>query len=112
MDSPLSLEALKLALRVTHDLDDADLQRRLNSSTDYALRYMNRHELPREGEHAVEDPLSDSGDTSEGEVSPAVEQAIFLHVEIAFYRLAPADADAAQKQVENLLHPYRLHLGV
>jgi hypothetical protein len=106
--SPLDLQELKKALRITHDADDEDLQRRLNASTDYALRYMNREQLPVEGDLADEQ----SSDLNSGEIyAPSVVDAIFSHVEIEFYRMAPADAEAALKRVHNNLHFYRVDLG-
>jgi len=115
--STITLDQVKRALRVTHDHDDEDLERRLRSAEQECLRYINRTELPTlPYDYPVDtdcpsDVVSEDVPSSEDPVAPDVVEGIILMVQ-AGYEGDPQARDAYRKGAESLWAPYRTGWGV
>jgi hypothetical protein len=115
--SYITVDQVKLDLRVTHNSDDALLQIHLDGAEDYVKRFLNRDELPT---LPVDYPYFDSDYPQESEdvpssddpIAASVYLAVFLLVKAA-YEAESADEYAKTKTVaESILMPYRTEWGV
>lgn len=112
--SIVKLEQIKAYLDVIHNSDDAKLQLLIDGAEDEALMFLDREELPRRNDFAVDEcdsnqpePVSDSDD-----LAPVVRMGIYLIVQ-AMYEAKDADEMAAvRRAAETKWFPYRNRLGV
>lgn len=112
--STVKVEQIKAYLDVIHNSDDAKLQVLIDGAEDEALQFLDRDELPRRNESAVDEcdsnqpvPVSDSDD-----LAPVVRMGIYLIVQ-AMYDAADSDEMArVRKAAEIKWMPYRNRLGV
>jgi hypothetical protein len=114
--STITLDVVKLALRVTHDHDDEDLERRLRSAEQECLRYTGRSQLPTLPvdypgvSDCPSDVPSEEVPSSEDPVAPDVVEGIILMVQ-AGYEGDPQDRASYRKGAEALWSPYRVGWG-
>ena len=112
----ISLDVVKRALRVTHDHDDEDLERRLRSAEQECLRYTGRSQLPTlpvdypGTSECPSDTVSEDVPSSEDPVAPDVVEGIILMVQ-AGYEGDPQDRGSYRKGAEALWAPYRMGWG-
>ena len=107
--STLSLESLKLYLRVVHSADDQMLQDILDAAESEALAYLRADSF-----QAVIENFPTYFDTSSSEsvLPPDISQAVKL-IARADYEAAEAAAAAAWRDLaRDKLWPYRLEIGV
>jgi hypothetical protein len=115
--SYITVDQVKLDLRVTHASDDSLLQIYLDGAEDYAKRFLNRDELPT---LPVDYPYFDSDYPQESEQVPTSDDPIVASVYLAIFLLVRAayegaDADEYEKTkkvAESILMPYRTEWGV
>ena len=113
----VSLEQVKLDLRVTHDDDDRILQIYLDASLDEVKRFLNRDELPT---LPVDYPYWDSDMPMDSEdvpspddpIVPSIYSAVFLLVRAKYDATDPDEIAGLRKAAENILMPYRTEWGV
>lgn len=110
----ISLESVKGYLKVTHDYDDGTLSQLIKAATAEALNFMDRAQLPRLGETAVDEcdsnqpePVSDSDD-----LAPDVWHGCVLIVQGGYEGKSPAEMEAVRALAEVKWQPYRNQLGV
>lgn len=101
------LAAIRSDLHVSHEDDDAMLQRALDASLVEARQFLGLEELPMQ----AADPVSDE---SEGtlELAPDVYAAVVLLVRAKYDTFAATEIERLRDAAETLLHPYRKGLGV
>lgn len=112
--SIVTLDQIKAYLDVIHNSDDAKLQLLVDGAEDEALQFLDRDQLPRRNESAVDEcdsnqpeAVSDSDD-----LAPVVRMGIYLIVQ-AMYDAADAEEMArVRKAAETKWFPYRNRLGV
>lgn len=112
--SAVRVEQVKAYLKLTHNEDDGELQELIDGAEDEALQFLDRDELPRRGQSAVDEcdsnqpePVSDSDD-----LAPVVRLAIYLLVQGMYEAKDAAEMAAVRTVVERKLMPYRNRLGV
>jgi hypothetical protein len=108
------LSSVKRYLRVTHRADDYLLQDLIGQAEAEVLSYLDREELPRRGEHVVNEcdsnsptPISDSDDLAED-----VRGGIYLLVQGMYEGKDADEMTAIRAVVIQKVHPYRNKLGV
>lgn len=110
----LSLDAFKAHLRVTHSQDDALLQDYLDGAEDECLQFLDRDELPRRNESAVDEcdsnqpePVSDADD-----LAPTVRDGCWLIAQAMYEAKDAAEMVAIRRAAVIKWMPYRNRLGV
>lgn len=106
--SVIDLDVVKKDLRITHSEDDDLLQIYLDSAEDEALHFMDRNELPLDGEGAESDAVS----SSDAAISPSVYRAVLLLVRAGYDATTPDEIEKLRKCAETTLMPFRKQLGV
>lgn len=98
----LTLQEVKAHLRVEHDAEDALIEQQMRAAEDYVAQYLNRP-VPW---------ADDDGDPVE--VPASVRAAALMIVSGLYYHRDAQVADAVTENpaVQNLLHFYRVGLGV
>jgi hypothetical protein len=115
--SYITVDQVKLDLRVTQNSDDALLQIYLDGAEDYVKRFLNRDELPT---LPVDYPYFDSDYPQESEevpssddpISASVYLAVFLLVQAAYEAESADEYEKTKKVAEGILMPYRTEWGV
>jgi hypothetical protein len=106
----ISIEEVKLALRVTHNADDALLQRLIDSAEQECLRFLNRSELPTLP-YEIPDCSTEEVVSSSDPITPDVINGIILIVQ-QDYDGAPETREASRSAATSLWWPYRAHIGI
>lgn len=115
--SVIALATIKEDLRLTHDADDALLQRLVDAAEDEAMRFLDRTQLPTlpldypPRYDSDSNLMSEDAPSSEDPVAPSVYAAVFLLVRAKFDAATPAEIDGLRRAAETLLMPYRVGLG-
>lgn len=118
--SKVQLQEVKQDLRITHDLDDAILQRYIDSAEREAASFMDRKDLEGPWDDYVSPPAPCTVSSSSSSSSSSSEEPLPDDVRIAIYFLVrskydapdPADIAVYRDAAEVLLFPYRRGLGV
>lgn len=110
--STVKIEQLKAWCRVTHDLDDTLLQITLDGAEDEALMFLDREQLPRRGNSAVDECVSGEFVSDSGDLSPTVRDAILLLAQGMYEGKDAAEMGAVRIVAQTKLFPYRNRLGV
>lgn len=116
--SVIKLELVKADLRLTHSSDDVLLQVHLDASEDEALRYMGRQQLPTLPQDfppeydSNSELVSEDVPSSEDPVVPSVYAAVFLLVKAKYEGGTADEIKGLRECALDLLHPYRVGLGV
>lgn len=112
--STVRVEQVRNYLKITHTDDDVELQELIDGAEDEALQFLDRDELPRRGQAAVDEldsnqpePVSDSDD-----LAPVVRMAIYLLVQGMYEAKDATEMAAVRTVAERKLMPYRNRLGV
>lgn len=112
--SYVKVDQVKAYLRVIHNADDALLQVLIDGAEDEALQFMDRAELPRRGDTAVDEcdsnqpeAISDSDD-----LAPAVRMGIYLIIQAMYDGIGASDFEVIRKAAETKWMPYRNGLGI
>lgn len=110
----ISLESVKQYLRVTHNSDDETLTMLIDAAEAEALNYMDRKQLPRRGETAVDEcdsndptPVSDADDLARD-----VWLGCVLIVQGGYEGKDVAEMAAVRQLAEIKWQPYRNQWGV
>lgn len=111
--SVVTLQQVKDYLRVTHDDDDAMLQRLLDGAEDEALQYLDLTDLPRSSSPRERDFDSDTYPSSDSDdIAPSVRMGIYLLVQGMYEATKPEELAVYRAAFEHKLMPYRDTLGV
>jgi hypothetical protein len=129
--SIVKVEQLKAWLRITHNSDDALLQDCIDGAEDEALVFMDRVDLPRRGQMAVDEcdsnttrPYDSNDFTSQGhyrpsealsdsdDIAPSVRIAIYLLAQGSYEGKDASEMQAVRDAAETKLFPFRNRLGV
>lgn len=112
--SVVTLEEVKLQVKLMHTADDAQLQQLIDDVEDECLQYIDRESLPRVGVEcpdecdtaSVDNPTSDADD-----LPRSLRRGIVMMVQ-GYYEAKDAEEMAKlRRAAETLWHPYRCHLG-
>lgn len=111
----IDLEEVKQQLRVTHDEDDALIQRLLDSAIQECLRFLNRTELPTLPYELPIDsdgcPTSEEVPSSNDPIANDVVNGIILLVQ-QDYDGMPEQRAASRRAAEGCWWPYRTNISV
>lgn len=112
--STVTVAEVKQDLRITHNLDDAILQRYVDGAEREALNFMDRKDFlgPWEYVPPCEQSSSSSSSSSEETMPEDVRVAIYFLVRSKYDAPDPDDITKYRNAAEVLLHPYRRGLGV
>ncbi len=112
--SKITLDTVKAFIQVTHDSDNARLQRMLDGAEDEALRYLELDTLPRLGAACPDceptsgvEPVSDADD-----VAPVVVTGICILVQAVYDAGTAAEVKEMRRIAFDMLSPYRCGMGV
>lgn len=115
--SYITLDQVKLDLRVTHNDDDTLLQILLDASEDEVKRFLNRDELPTlpldyPYYDSDMDLFSEEVPSSDDPIVASVYSAVFLLVRSKYDAESAEEISALRIAAENILMPYRTEWGV
>lgn len=110
--SEISIDVAKDRLRITHSLDDTDLQQALDGAEQEALRYLNRDYLPTLPLEYPDESSSEEIPSSEDPVVADVVEAVLLLVKASFEATTPDEIKGYREAAVIKLAPYRVGMGI
>ncbi len=110
--SVIDLQVVKDRLRVVHDLDDSMLEQLLDGAEDEACRYLNRTQLPTLPQDWPTSEGEEETPSSDDPVAPVVVEGVCLLVKAGYDAPTGAEMEELRRVAFNMMHPYRIGLGV
>lgn len=112
--SLVKVEDMRAYLRVIHTSDDPLIQRLIDGAEDEALQYMDRKELPRRNETAVDECDSNTPEvvSDSDDLAPSVRAGIYMIVQAQYEGLSADDVQKFRAAAEVKWTPYRNQWGV